>query len=165
MSTPKTNLYDRQSDPEVNKPYLNEFIQKISQLPPRDKMAQIGIEPSVLGMPKDPGNISFNKVKSFFIDDPFDTTETTRVPTQWLEFNNLQSPINLISSMPDQTLFFMFYTQPYDVIQNIAYEELQNRGWEINESDLRWSITNEGRSFEFDLHSWTIKEIESDASQ
>lgn len=165
MSIPKANLYDRQSDPEVNKPYLNEFIQQISALPPRDKMAQIGIEPAVLGMPKDPGNISFAKVKSFFIDDPFDTTETTRVPTQWLEFNNLQSPINIIASMPDYTLFFMFYTQPHDLIQIAASEELQNRGWEYSESDMRWSISNDGRSFEFDLHSWSIREIEVASSQ
>jgi hypothetical protein len=67
-------------------------------------MAQIGLEPSVLGMPRE--GIAFSKAKSYF------TAETARIPKHWLGFANLPSPIDIITSMPHMTLFFMFYAQP-----------------------------------------------------
>lgn len=144
-----------QEQPVQRRPYLSEFVQQIANLPSKEKVAQIGIESSVLGLPKD--NITFAKAKNYFLDAPFDTTEITRVPKQWLEFSNLQPPISIISSMPDFTLLFMFYTQPHDLVQITASEELQNRGWNYDESEMKWSYENEGGTFEFDLHSWSIK--------
>lgn len=149
------NQAKEEDSPNKRKTYLNDFVRQISNLPSAEKMAQIGIEPSVLGMPKE--NATFAKAKNYFLDSPFDTSETTRVPKQWLEFTNLQPPISIISSIPDFTLFFMFYTQPHDLIQITASEELQNRGWSYDDSDMKWSYENEGEIFEFDLHSWSIK--------
>ncbi|OHT13253.1 hypothetical protein TRFO_16708 [Tritrichomonas foetus] len=154
---------NQENESTQKKAYLNEFVQQIANLPSKEKMAQIGIESSVLGMPRD--NINFAKAKSYFLDAPFDTTETTRVPKQWLEFTNLQPPISIISSMPDLTLLFMFYAQPRDLIQITASEELQNRGWNYDESEMRWSYENEGDIFEFDLHSWSVKKKPQEASQ
>lgn len=150
----KQNLQD-QEQPTQRKPYLTEFVQQIANLPSKEKVAQIGIESSVLGLPKD--NITFAKAKNYFLDAPFDTTEITRVPKQWLEFSNLQPPISIISSMPDFTLLFMFYAQPHDLVQITASEELQNRGWNYDDSEMKWSYENEGGTFEFDLHSWSVK--------
>ena len=150
----KQNLQD-QEQPTQRKPYLTEFVQQIANLPSKEKVAQIGIEISVLGLPKD--NITFAKAKNYFLDAPFDTTEITRVPKQWLEFSNLQPPISIISSMPDFTLLFMFYAQPHDLVQITASEELQNRGWNYDDSEMKWSYENEGGTFEFDLHSWSVK--------
>jgi CCR4-NOT transcriptional regulation complex NOT5 subunit len=135
--------------------YFREFVDHIANLPNKEKMAQIGLEPSVLGMPRD--NIAFSKAKSYFTDVPFDTSDTARVPKQWLEFANLPSPINVIPSMPELTLFFMFYTQPSDLIQIAAGEELHNRGWNYDEADWRWSKDIEGEQYDFDLHSWSLK--------
>jgi hypothetical protein len=144
-----------QAPPQAGREYLREFVEQIAALPGKEKMAQIGIEPSVLGMPRE--NITFAKAKSYFTDVPFDTAETTRVPKPWLEFSSLPSPIAIISSMPDLTLFFMFYTQPSDLVQIAAGDELLNRGWTYNESDWRWSKEGDGELFEFDLHSWSVK--------
>ena len=135
--------------------YLKEFYEEISNLPNKDKMAQIGIEPSVLGIPKE--NISLAKVKSYFIDVPYDTTEPIRIPKQWIDISNLESPIKLIPLMPDLTLFFIFYSQPHDLAQITASEELQNRGWNYDEIEAKWTCENETDTFEFDLHSWCIK--------
>lgn len=149
----KQNQHEEQ--PIQRRPYLSEFVQQIANLPSKEKVAQIGIESSVLGLPKD--NITFAKAKNYFLDAPFDTTEITRVPKQWLEFSNLQPPISIISSMPDFTLLFMFYAQPHDLVQITASEELQNRGWNYDDSEMKWSYENEGGTFEFDLHSWSVK--------
>ncbi|KAK8885686.1 hypothetical protein M9Y10_041138 [Tritrichomonas musculus] len=150
----KQNQLD-QEQPAQMRAYLKEFVQQVANLPSREKVAQIGIESSVLGLPRD--NITFAKAKNYFLDAPFDTTEITRVPKQWLEFSNLQPPISIISSMPDFTLLFMFYSQPHDLVQITASEELQNRGWNYDESEMKWSYENEGGTFEFDLHSWSVK--------
>lgn len=148
---------DRQQNPDINRPFIKELVEQVSQTP-MSKLAQIGIEPSVLGMPRE--NVTFAKAKSYFIDTPFDTTESAKVPKQWLEFANLPSPLNIITSMPEQTLFFMFYTQPNDLIQIAASEELQNRGWTYDATDGRWSCENEQEeTFTFDLHSWAIKKL------
>jgi hypothetical protein len=145
----------RADEPPPPRGYFSEFVDQIANLPNKEKMAQIGIEPAVLGMPRE--NITFSKAKSYFTDVPFDTADTTRAPKHWLEFTNLPSPVNILGSMPDMTLFFMFYTQPSDLVQIGAGEELQNRGWTYDESDWRWSREIEGESYDFDLHSWSIK--------
>ena len=145
---------EERENPE-DKKYLKNFVEQIMHLPSRDKMAQIGIESSVLGLPKD--NISFSKANCYFGDYPFGVSESTRVPKQWLEFTNLQPPISIISSMPNLTLLFIFYAQPRDLVQVSASEELLNRGWNYDETEMRWSYEQDGDTYEFDLHSWSIK--------
>ena len=140
---------------EDEESYLDKFLDEITNFDNTEKMAQIGIEPSVLGIPKE--NVTFSKARSYFVDVPFNTQETTKVPKQWLDFTNLQSPLKIISVVPDLTLFFMFYTQPHDLIQVSASEELQNRGWNYNETYGKWTCENETDTYEFDLHSWCIK--------
>lgn len=135
--------------------YLSDFLDQISELSNEEKMVQIGIEPAALGIPKE--NATFSKARSFFSDTPFSVQDTVKVPKQWLDFANLQSPLEMISSMPDLTLFFMFYAQPQDVIQVSASEELQSRGWSYNETDGKWTCENETDTFEFDLHSWCVR--------
>jgi CCR4-NOT transcriptional regulation complex NOT5 subunit len=142
-------------EPEAHREYIKEFVQQISSLPSKEKMAQIGIEPSVLGMPRD--NITFAKARSYFMDVPFDAAETTRIPKQWLEFAALPSPVQIIRSVPELTLFFMFYAQPADIIQSEAYAELQSRGWTYSDTESKWSCRRDGDVFEFDLHSWSVK--------
>ena len=136
--------------------YLKEFVQQISELPDSAKMPQIGIEPAVLGLPRE--NLTFAKARSFFLDTPYDTVEAAKVPKAWLEFERLPVPLDIIPSMPDLTLFFMFYAQPRDPVQVAASEELRSRGWSFDPSDARWSFENEqGEIYEFDLHTWAVK--------
>lgn len=139
--------------------FLNEFVQQISELPDCAKMPQVGIEPTVLGLPRD--NLTFAKTRSYFIDPPYETADAGKVPKSWIEFDHLPSPLEIIPAMPDLTLFFMFYAQPRDAVQCAASEELRNRGWNFDPSDARWSYENEhGETFEFDLHSWVVKKTE-----
>jgi hypothetical protein len=101
--------------------------------------------------------IAFSKAKSYFTDVTFDTAETACIPKHWLEFANLPSPIDITTTMPDMTFFFMFYTQPSDRIQITSGPELNARGWNYDKNDWRSSKDAEGEQSDFDLHSWSIK--------
>ncbi|KAI9890300.1 MAG: hypothetical protein M1814_004336 [Vezdaea aestivalis] len=43
-----------------------------------------------------------------------------------------------VSSFSEDTLFFMFYNTPRDISQEIAANELTNRGWRYHKTHQRW---------------------------
>jgi CCR4-NOT transcriptional regulation complex NOT5 subunit len=153
---PVLPFIDRQSEvPTITKEYITEYVQQISGLSNREKVAQIGLDPGVLGMPRD--DITFASIRSYFSDVPYEAVEPVKLPKEWLDFSRLPSPVDIIHVLPDLTLFFMFYTQPGDVVQISASEELKQRGWNYEEIAGKWSFEDGGHVFEFDLHSWAIK--------
>lgn len=156
MWTGRGAVAEKEQPTETARHYLKEFVDEIRSLPSGEKAGQIGLEPMVLGIPQE--NVTFARAKSYFLDPPFDTAEVVKGQKEWLEFRTLPSPLNIIAAMPELTLFFMFYAQPYDLIQVASSEELQNRGWAFTASDARWTRENDqGETFEFNLHSWSIK--------
>lgn len=137
-------------------PSLKDFVEEIRGLPQEQKMAQIGIERSVLGVPSE--NSQFDG-RSFFSDNAFAILKQTKTPKIWLDFLALQPPANLISKMPPETLFFMFYTQPHDRIQIAAANELKSRGWVFTPKDSVWTIQKRDSYSTFDTSEWVIKEV------
>ena len=135
--------------------YLTGFVNETSSLTNREKLAQIGLEQTVLGIPAD--GPSFDKIRSVFSEEPFDNWSSSKTPVQWLEFTNVQSPVSIIASVPDLTLFFMFYAQPRDMVQNAASQELQNRGWKY--ANGKWTQDKKGSTKVFDIENWTIETI------
>ena len=144
------------SKQELKGPTIKDFIDEIKQLPPEQKMAQIGIERNVLGIPNE--NAQFDG-KSFFSDNAFSIMKQTKTPKNWLDFIGLQPPINLITKMPVETLFFMFYAQPHDRIQLAAANELKSRGWIYTPKGSVWSLQKRDSYVTFDTHDWLIKEV------
>ena len=141
---------------EFSGPTIKGFVQEIKQLPPEQKMAQIGIERKVLGLPNE--NSQFDG-KSFFSDNAFLILKNNKTPKIWLDFIGLQPPANIIQKMPPETLFFMFYAQPHDRIQVAAANQLKARGWEYSPKGSVWSLQKREGIFKFDVQDWVIKEV------
>jgi len=58
---------------------------------------------------------------------------------------NVHPPVpgpNKAASFSDETLFFMFYSAPRDVLQEVAAQELHNRNWRFHK-DIRLWLTKE----------------------
>ncbi|KAG8531750.1 uncharacterized protein KY384_003382 [Bacidia gigantensis] len=51
---------------------------------------------------------------------------------------NVHQVRNKLPSFSDETLFWIFYTQPRDVIQELAASELTNRNWRFHKSIQMW---------------------------
>jgi CCR4-NOT transcription complex subunit 2 len=82
-----------------------------------------------------------------------------------------QSPSPLVdrmSQLSDDTLFYMFYAHPKDMLQEMAAQELYNRGWRFHKEQRVWltidpkaEVLTKGPGYEravyiiFDYHNWT----------
>ncbi|EAX95179.1 hypothetical protein TVAG_032460 [Trichomonas vaginalis G3] len=158
-SAPSSRVTDKLDD--VNRgPTIKDFINEIRSLPPEQKMAQIGIERQVLGIPE---NSTFDG-RSFFSDNAFAILDPSKTPKDWLDFINVSPIASVIPKMPDETLFFMFYAQPHDIVQEIAAQELIKRGWKYSSKTMMWSIQKREGFFSFDIKNWSIKEIPTSQS-
>ena len=138
--------------------YLANFINETSSLSNREKMAQIGIEPSTLGIPSE--GPSFDKCRSLFGDEPFDYWTSAKVPSSYVELNPLESPLTIVPKVPDLTLFFMFYAQPKDEVQITACQELKNREWKYVKKDKKmvWYKEKGDTVYYFNINNWAIIE-------
>ncbi|KAF8315589.1 hypothetical protein DL93DRAFT_834752 [Clavulina sp. PMI_390] len=83
---------------------------------------------------------------------------------------NVHPPVpgpNKAGSFSDETLFFMFYSTPRDVLQEVAAQELHNRNWRFHKEGHMWltkesgtAPSQKGPNFErgvytfFDPDSW-----------
>ena len=141
---------------QINGPTIKQFINEIRQLPPDQKMAQIGIERNVLGLPNDDSKFDG---KSFFADNAFSILKQAKAPKLWLDFLALQPLTDLIKKLPPETLFFIFYAQPHDKIQMSAANELKVRGWQYTPKGAIWSLQKRDTYLLFDVNGWVIKEI------
>lgn len=56
-----------------------------------------------------------------------------------------------LPNFSEETLFYIFYSAPQDVVQLMAAEELYNRGWRFN-TDIRVWMTS-GPLSQIDLHA------------
>lgn len=56
-----------------------------------------------------------------------------------------------LPNFSEETLFYIFYSAPQDIVQLMAAEELYNRGWRFN-TELRVWITS-GQLAQIDTHS------------
>lgn len=52
-------------------------------------------------------------------------------------------PQSKIASFSDETLFFIFYSTPRDVLQEVAAQELYNRNWRFYRGGLNLWLTKE----------------------
>lgn len=153
-SSPTSRVTDRQED--INRgPTIKDFLNEIRSLPPEQKMAQIGIERHVLGIPE---NSTFDG-RSFFSDNAFAILDTSKTPKDWLDFINITPTQNIIPKMPDETLFFIFYAQPHDIIQETASNELNKRGWRYNSRANIWTFQKRDGTVTFDIKSWSMKDL------
>ena len=169
MKTKKTNISEElQNSPSLHSlstiaenelaGYFENFINETSSLSNREKMAQIGIEPSTLGIPSE--GATFDKCRSLFSDEPFDYWTSAKVPSSYVELNPLESPLTIIPKVPDLTLFFMFYAQLKDEVQITACQELKNREWKYQkkEKEFLWYKENKDTFYYFDINNWAIIE-------
>lgn len=57
--------------------------------------------------------------------------------------NNVQPLQSRIPSFSDETLFYIFYTMPRDVMQELAAEELMSRKWRYHKIERCWLTRDE----------------------
>jgi len=60
---------------------------------------------------------------------------------------NVHPPVpgpNKAASFSDETLFFMFYSSPRDVLQEVAAQELHNRNWRFHKEIRLWLTKESG---------------------
>lgn len=146
------NEFTESEDDSPN--YLRKFIASVNDMNPREKIAQIGIEPSVLGIPSD--GPSYEKMRTIFAEIPFDYWINANFPKPWLDLSSIGPADSRLQTLPDYTLFFIFYCQVKDNIQVLAAKELESRGWKY--IDYKWTYQTKTEYKTFNVNNWTIEQ-------
>ena len=150
-SSPLPHVPETIQNSHIAGPSIKDLLYEISNLPPEQKMAQIGLERESLGLPHANARIDG---RSFFSDNYVSIDPSVKPKKNFLDFPGLPQLSKVIPNMPDETLFFMFFAQPRDKVQELAASELKRRGWRYSKSREVWSVVKNGKAMTFDENNW-----------
>ncbi|KAJ3315498.1 hypothetical protein HDV04_003040 [Boothiomyces sp. JEL0838] len=116
------------------------LIDVIRMTNPDLTMLSLGCDLTTLGLDLN----SSDNVHSSFIN-PFSDTPTAgadpsfKTPPAYL-IKNIPPAISKMSLLPEQTLFYIFYSLPKDILQEAASQELYHRNWRFHKDFKLWVI-------------------------
>jgi len=126
----------------------------------------IGNDLTTLGLNLNSPECLYSTFSSPYTDTPCRREPEFKLPHCY----SLQSPIPMptkTSSFPDETLFYIFYSMPREALQDLAAQELYNRGWRYHKELKLWltrdptaEVTAKTQAYErgtyiyFDVNTW-----------
>lgn len=127
-----------------------------SLLPPcADRLTTLLLNPPPVGFPTSLTLLAHSNLHSSFVTPWADAEQVAALNIepeyQLPSCYNVQPPpaSSKIGAFSDETLFFVFYSQPRDAMQEAAAEQLYKRNWRYHK----------------DLHLWLTKDINSEPIQ
>jgi CCR4-NOT transcription complex subunit 2 len=133
-------------------------------------MLSLGCDLTLLGLDINSTDNIYSNFMSPFADNPFTGSEPSFALSPCYSLTKPVPPsLSKISKLTEETLFYIFYSMPRDILQEAAAQELYRRGWRFHKEFKLW-LTKEnletepivkGPDFErgvyvfFDPSSWT----------
>lgn len=100
-----------------------------------------GIELTHLGVNLDCPSQMFTTFASPFAESPYhDLPLDAFIPSEYNIVSNVNDNMARlkVETIPEETLFFLFYTKPYDYLQLVASTALHKIGWKFEKSEKKW---------------------------
>ena len=145
------------------------LIEVIKMTNPDLSMLSLGCDLTTLGMDLSSTDNVYARFMTPFSDTPAVGSEPTFPSTiAYCQMKTIPPAISKIPKFSDETLFYIFYSMPRDILQEASAQELYKRNWRFHKEFKLWltkdkdsELLQKGSDFErgvyvfFDPSSWT----------
>jgi hypothetical protein len=145
-------------------------LKKVIQMTDPDlSLLSLGCDLTTLGLDLNSNENVYSNFITPFSDTPYAGSEPSFPSMSSYQISNLPNALSKLSCFNDETLFYIFYSMPRDILQEAAAQELYKRRWRLHKEYKLW-LTKEtfeseplakGVDFErdiyifFDPSTWT----------
>lgn len=144
------------------------LIEVIRMTNPDLSMLSLGCDLTTLGMDLSSTDTVYAKFMTPFSDTPAVGSEPTfPISAAYAQLKTVPPCISKIPKFNDETLFYIFYSMPRDILQEAAAQELYSRNWRFHKEFKLWLTKEDGETVQkgpdfergvyvfFDPSSWT----------